>query len=102
MKRKADSGGRSEVLECVGGEVRVRGSVRQIKGCDSQGNLVTVLKTIVITGLIRSQVSVHTSSSFWKSKCIGLNGVFVRLQNDSVVVPSSQPLLARTSTDMNM
>ena len=80
MKRKADSGGRSEVLECVGGEVRVRGSVRQIKGCDSQGNLVTVLKTIVITGLTRSQVSVHTYSSFGKSKCIGLNGVFVRLQ----------------------
>ena len=66
--------------------MRVRGSVRQIKGCDSQGHLVTVLKTIVITrapvitGLMRSQVSVHTSSSFWKSKCIGLNGVFVSLQ----------------------
>lgn len=27
-----------------------------------------------------SQVSVHTFSSFWKSKCMGLNGVFVLLQ----------------------
>ena len=54
--------------------------VKQIKGCFSRGNLVTALKTIIITGSIRSQVFVHTFSSFWKSKCIGLNGVFVLLQ----------------------
>ena len=54
--------------------------MKQIKGCGSLANLVTVLITIVITVSIRSQVSVHTSSSLWKSKCIGLNGVFVLLQ----------------------
>ena len=54
--------------------------MKQIKYCGSLANLVTVLITIVITVSIRSQVSVHTSSSLWKSKCIGLNGVFVLLQ----------------------
>ena len=54
--------------------------MKQIKGCGSLTNLVTVLITIVIIVSIRSQVSVHTSSSPWKSKCIGLNGVFVLLQ----------------------
>ena len=54
--------------------------MKQIKDCGSLANLVTVLITIVITVSIRSQVSVHTSSSLWKSKCIGLNGVFVLLQ----------------------
>ena len=54
--------------------------MKQIKGCGSVANLVKALITIVITVLIRSQVSVHTSSSLWKSKCIGLNGVFVLLQ----------------------
>ena len=54
--------------------------MKQIKYCGSLANLVTVLITIVITVSIRSQVSVHTSSSIWKSKCIGLNGVFVLLQ----------------------
>ena len=54
--------------------------MKQIKYCGSLANLVTVLITIVITVSIRSQVSIHTSSSIWKSKCIGLNGVFVLLQ----------------------
>ena len=54
--------------------------MKQIKYCGSLANLVTVLITIVITVSIRSQVSVHTSSSLRKSKCIGLNGVFVLLQ----------------------
>ena len=54
--------------------------MKQIKGCGCQPNLVTVLIIIVITVSILSQVSVHTSSSLWKSKCIGLNGVFVLLQ----------------------
>ena len=59
--------------------------MKQIKGWGSLANLVTVffltvLIIIVITVSIRSQVSVHTSSSLWKSKCIGLNGVFVLLQ----------------------
>ena len=54
--------------------------MKQIKYCGSLANLVTVLITIVITVSIRSHVSVHTSSSIWKSKCIGLNGVFVLLQ----------------------
>ena len=54
--------------------------MKQIKGCGSLTNLITVLIRIVITVSIRSQVSVHTSSSLRKSKCIGLNGVFVLLQ----------------------
>ena len=54
--------------------------MKQIKSCGSLTNLVTILIAIVITVSILSQVSVHTSSSLWKSKCIGLNGVFVLLQ----------------------
>ena len=54
--------------------------MKQIKGCGSLTNLITVLIRIVITVSIRSQVFVHTSSSLRKSKCIGLNGVFVLLQ----------------------
>ena len=76
--------------------------MKQIKCCGSLTNLITVLIRIVITVSIRSQVSVHTSSSIWKSKCIGLNGVFCASPEDPIVVPSSQPLLAKTSTDMKM
>ena len=70
-------GGGSKRMSGWGGE---GGMVKQIMGCFSQGNLVSALKTVIITGSIRSQVFVHTFSSFWKSQCMGLNGVFVLLQ----------------------
>ena len=75
VKGKADEGvggGGSNRMSGWGGE---GGMVKQIMGCFSQGNLVSALKTMIITGSIRSQVFVHTFSSFWKSKCMGLNGV---------------------------
>lgn len=74
--------------------------MKQIKGCGSLTNLVTVLITIVIIVSITSfctyiflplEVQVH-----WSEWC------FCASPEDSIVVPSSQPLLARTSTDMKM
>ena len=79
--------------------MRVRGSVRQIKGCDSHGlqnncnywidlSTCTSFRTYMILHL---EVQVH-----WSEWCSCAS------PEDSVVVPSSQPLLERTSTDMNM
>ena len=77
--------------------MRVCGSVRQIKGCDSRGlenncnywiDSITSFRTYMILHL---EVQVH-----WSEWCSCAS------PEDSEVVPSSQPLLARTSTDMNM